>query len=109
MTIGKIGSLFASNGDNPLNQRASATTAAPSVAAEAAEAKAKNASQADRAKSSDAVVVSHNMRELKSSETQEVSDPKRAARINELKSQVDNKTYQPNSQLVAASIFLELA
>jgi hypothetical protein len=49
------------------------------------------------------------MRDLDSSQIQEVSDLKRAARINELKSQVDNKTYQPNSQLVAASIFLELA
>jgi hypothetical protein len=109
MTIGKIGSLFASNGDNPLNQRAAATTAAPSVTGEAAEAKAKSASQVDTAKSSDAVVVSRNMRDLDSSQIQEVSDLKRAARINELKSQVDNKTYQPNSQLVAASIFLELA
>ena len=109
MTIGKIGSLFISNGDNAQNNRGSAVTMAPTVAEEQVEAKAKNSGQANRAQSSDAVVVSRNMRDLDSSQIQEVVDPQRAARVSELKAQVDNKTYQPNSQLVAASIFLELA
>ena len=109
MTIGKIGSLFGSNGDNSQSNRASATTAEPPNTGETTGAKAKSADQVGGGKSSDAVVVSRNMRDLDSSQIQEVYDPKRAARVSELKAQIDNKTYQPNSQLVAASIFLELA
>jgi flagellar biosynthesis anti-sigma factor FlgM len=100
MGISKIGSLFASNVDPLVRPQASGQQGAGTQA---------QTQQSQAQTSSDAVVYSRSMVSQRSAAPPPSAENARAARIEQLKSDVQNGSYKPDAEKVAVAVLKELA